>query len=283
METTSMIYPRTGKCVFEKNRTLVMGILNVTPDSFSDGGKYQTVSSAVAHAFVMDVDGADVLDIGAESTRPGSYPVPPEDQMRRLLPVIEAVRELSEIPISVDTTSARVAKAALDAGADMINDVSAMREDPQMAALMAERGVPMVLMHMQGLPSDMQKNPQYDDVVREVAAFLQERRAAALAAGIAPHQMMFDPGFGFGKTLAHNIEMMARLKELAGEMPLLVGVSRKAMIGTVLDLPVEERVEGSLALGVMAVMAGAKALRVHDVRETVRAVRMTEAVMQYKK
>ena len=281
MPPSAPVYPKSGKPVFADGRTLVMGILNVTPDSFSDGGRYGTVSAAVAHACEMDVEGADIIDLGAESTRPGSLPVPAEEQLRRILPVLEALRSLTDKPISIDTTSACVARKALDAGAAMINDISALRHDPAMAVLAAERGVPVVLMHMQGLPLDMQHHPAYTDVTAEVAAFLEERRAFAVRAGIRPEQVILDPGFGFGKTVEHNLELFAHLRSLARMGPLLVGVSRKSFIGATLDLPVDERLEGSLALATLATAAGARILRVHDVRETVRTVRMTEAVLRH--
>lgn len=273
--------PRTGTALGAQARLLVMGILNVTPDSFSDGGAYVETAAAVARAEAMVRTGADIIDIGGESSRPGSDPVPAATQCDRVLPCIEAIRRRSAVPISIDTTSATVAAAALDAGADMVNDISALREDPELAALIAARGCPVVLMHMQGTPKEMQKAPAYADVVGEVRGFLAARCAAAEAAGIAAHQIALDPGFGFGKTLAHNLTLLAELERLVAlGRPLLVGISRKSMIGALLDLPVTERLEGSLAAAVLAASGGARLFRVHDVAATVRALRVTEAVLE---
>ncbi|MFH0910869.1 MAG: dihydropteroate synthase [Planctomycetota bacterium] len=274
---------RNGWMLSPAEKALVMGILNVTPDSFADGGRYFDTPFAVAQALRMEAEGAAIIDIGGESTRPGSLPVPPEEQCRRVLPVIRALREQSGIPVSIDTTRRRVAEAALDAGADMVNDISALREEPDMAQLLAERGAPVILMHMQGTPREMQKNPRYADVVEEVKAFLAERRESAVAAGIRRDAIVLDPGFGFGKTAAHNLTLLANLSRIVAlGSPVLAGLSRKSTIGAVLDLPVEERLEGSLASAVLAVAEGARLVRAHDVRATVRAVRMAEAVVSHR-
>lgn len=257
----------------------VMGILNLTPDSFSDGGAYVDVEAAIDHGLKMAEAGAHLVDVGGESTRPGSQPVEATEQIRRVKPVIQELAGRLRAPMSVDTTSAAVAEAALDAGAAIVNDISALRADPRMADLLAERGCPVVIMHMKGTPRTMQTAPRYDDVVREVMGFLRERRDVALNAGLAPERIALDPGFGFGKTRDHNLRLLANMEsflELA--QPLLVGFSRKRTIGDVLDLPVEQRLEGSLAAAVAATLAGASIVRVHDVQPTVRAVRMAAAI-----
>jgi dihydropteroate synthase len=256
-----------------------MGILNLTPDSFSDGGAYVDVEAAIDHGLKMAEAGAHLVDVGGESTRPGSQPVEATEQIRRVKPVIQELAGRLRAPMSVDTTSAAVAEAALDAGAAIVNDISALRADPRMADLLAERGCPVVIMHMKGTPRTMQTAPRYDDVVREVMGFLRERRDVALNAGLAPERIALDPGFGFGKTRDHNLRLLANMEsflELA--QPLLVGFSRKRTIGDVLDLPVEQRLEGSLAAAVAATLAGASIVRVHDVQPTVRAVRMAAAI-----
>jgi len=254
---------------------VVMGILNVTPDSFSDGGKYVAVEAASRRASRMIEEGAAVIDVGPESSRPGAAAVVPQEQMRRAVPAIEAIRRHhTDVVISIDTTSAEVASAALRAGADLINDISALRGDPQMTALAAETGAPLILMHMLGTPSTMQQNPHYTDVVAEVRQFLAERVEFAVAAGVARSRIVIDPGIGFGKTAAHNCELMRRLDELATlGPPVLLGASRKSVVRGFVGSETTALVAGSLMCALAGAMAGAKILRVHDVRETVHLVR----------
>lgn len=263
-------------------RTLVMGVLNVTPDSFSDGGRFFTLSAAIAQAERMAKEGADILDIGGESTRPGSDPVSAEEELARILPVIEAVAARLPIPISVDTYKAAVARRAVEAGATMVNDISAMTFDPEMAPTLAALQVPVCLMHIQGNPKTMQQNPVYADVAAEVRDWLAGRVQAALQAGIAPENILLDPGFGFGKTAAHNLQLVRRLGELTAlGYPLLLGVSRKSTIGRVLGgLPVEDRLEGTAAAVAICIANGASVVRVHDVKAMTRVVRMTDALVR---
>ncbi len=263
-------------------RPRVMGVLNVTPDSFSDGGRYLEPRAALQHAQRMIDEGADLIDVGAESTRPGSAPVPAAEQWRRLEPVLRGLAAL-EVAVSVDTASADVARRALAAGADVINDVAALG-DPDMAKVVADAGAGLVLMHMRGTPATMQQNPRYDDVVAEVRAWLAGRAAAARAAGIEAERIALDPGIGFGKTLSHNLALIAGLPALrAAGHPLLVGLSRKRFIGVVLDTGIEGRLEGGLAAGAVAVYAGADILRTHDVQATVRAARMAAALRAHRR
>jgi dihydropteroate synthase len=256
----------------------IMGVINTTPDSFSDGGCFDTTEKAFAQAQRMIAAGADILDIGGESTRPESLPVELDEELARTIPLIEAVRGISDIPISIDSNKPAVMRAAVAAGASIINSVWALRlEDSLQVA--AELEVPVCLMHMQGTPETMQRNPEYADVVGEVMAFLQERIDAALAAGIARHNIIVDPGFGFGKTLQHNLLLLrslAKFRELG--VPVLVGMSRKGMIGAILEKPADKRLYGSLSVAVMAAMLGADILRVHDVAETVDALAMVKAL-----
>ncbi len=262
-------------------RALVMGVLNVTPDSFSDGGEFFEASTAIDHARAMVDQGADIIDVGGESTRPGSEAVPEAEQIRRTRPVIAALHQaLPHVPISIDARLRVVAEAALDAGAELINDVSALRDDAGLAALAAEREVPVVLMHMLGRPKTMQKNPSYDDVVVEVRAFLAERVEAAVAAGIDRGRIIVDPGIGFGKTTQHNLEIVRRWGEFERlGVPTLIGPSRKRFIGQVLGIDdPHERVIGTSAVVAAAVLAGARMVRVHDVREAAQVVRMCHAI-----
>lgn len=269
---------------FEK--PLIMGILNVTPDSFSDGGKYSTVKAAVTQAEKMLADGADIIDIGGESTRPGSEPVPASEQIRRVVPVIEAIKGLSSsLLISIDTTLAEVAEAAIGAGADLINDVSGGTGDAKMLTLAARLDVPIVLMHNQGTPKTMQDNPYYDDVVGEVVAVLRERVEAALAAGIKKERIIIDPGIGFGKRRQDNIDLLAHLDAFAGlGFPVLLGTSRKRFMGSLCH--VEEPAELVTATAVttaLGVMAGVKLFRVHDVKENRQAADVAWAIRQSRK
>ena len=256
-----------------------MGIVNVTPDSFSDGGRYLDADRAVARGEEMARDGADIIDIGGESTRPGAGSVSAREEMERVLPVIRGLRRNASIPISIDTAKAEVARAALEEGADLVNDISALRFDPAMASLVAAEKVPVVLMHMQGTPRTMQQNPAYEDVVAEVKGFLLGRVQFAIEAGVERERIIVDPGIGFGKNLDHNLALLRGLPALAAlGRPVLVGASRKTFIGKLLDAGPEERLEGSLAAAVAAVLAGANMIRVHDVKEACRAVRVADAL-----
>jgi len=257
-----------------------MGILNVTPDSFSDGGSYGGSEEAAARGAEMAAEGADVIDVGGESTRPGSRPVPEDEEIGRVVPVIRALRERTGALISVDTTKAAVAREALAAGADIVNDVSALRFDPGMAGLVAASGAPVVLMHMRGIPETMQSLPAYRDLFGEIADFLAGRVAAARAAGIAAEKIILDPGIGFGKTAEDNLDLIDGLAFLEPlDRPVLVGASRKAFIGRTLGLEPRERLEGSIAAGILSVARGAHILRVHDVRSTRRAADMADAIL----
>lgn len=261
-------------------RALVMGILNATPDSFSDGGRFADLNDAVEHARRMQADGADLLDIGGESTRPGSARVDGPEQIRRILPIIQAIRRESDIAISVDTTRSDVAHAAIDAGANILNDISAGREDEQMFRIAAARGLPLILMHMQGQPGTMQDEPKYGDVVAEVREFLASRANVAIAAGCARRLILLDPGIGFGKTIAHNLDLLRGLRTI-GDLGfrVLIGTSRKRFIGAVTGVEqAEDRVIGSCVSAAWAVTQGATIVRAHDVKETVQAVRMAQAI-----
>ncbi|TAK41046.1 MAG: dihydropteroate synthase [Betaproteobacteria bacterium] len=254
-----------------------MGVLNVTPDSFSDGGRFADREHAVARAHAMAEEGADIVDIGGESTRPGAAAVAEDEELRRVVPVIEALRGAA-FPLSVDTRRARVMREALAAGASMVNDVQALRAPGALDAVAAS-GCALCLMHMQGQPGTMQQAPHYTDVVGEVKAFLAGRIAACEQAGIARNRLVIDPGFGFGKTLAHNLELLRRLDELAAlGVPLLAGLSRKSMLGTILGRPQADRTAASLAAALLAAGRGAKILRVHDIRETRDALAVWQAL-----
>lgn len=258
---------------------LVMGIVNVTPDSFSDGGVHLREADAVAHALGMVADGAAIVDVGGESTRPGSDRVSESDEIARVIPVIEGIRRESDVVISVDTMKAPVAMAALAAGADIVNDVTALRFDEKMAGVAARARAAVVLMHMRGEPKTMQQEIRFDDVVEEVGAELAERRDAAIAAGIAPEAILVDPGLGFGKTFEHNLEILARAAELAEIAPLVIGASRKAFVGQLTGRAAGPgRMAGSLAAVAAAAAAGAAVVRVHDVRETVDFIKVWRAI-----
>ncbi len=265
-----------------RRKTWVMGILNATPDSFSDGGQWTTLDAAIAHAGQMLVDGADILDLGGESTRPGSSPISDAEQIDRVTPLIQQiVQAFPQAIVSIDTTRSAVAKSAIDAGAAMVNDISAGRDDPAMLPLVASRQVPIVLMHMKGTPATMQLDPTYNDVTAEVRAFLIERLAAATSAGIKPNQIILDPGIGFGKTTDHNLQLLRDLPNLVNiGRPLMVGASRKGFIGKITsEVDAASRQFGTAAITAWAVGHGALLLRVHDVAETVRTVRMIEAII----
>ena len=268
-----------GKTLTFGEHTHVMGILNVTPDSFSDGGHYLDANRAVAHAKAMVAEGATLIDIGGESSRPGAVPVPEEEELSRVVPVIRALAGAVDVPLSVDTYKACVARHALEAGAHLVNDITALHGDAEMAAVVAEMEAGVILMHIQGTPRTMQLAPHYDDVVNEIRQWLQARVQLAEASGIAPERIIADPGIGFGKTTAHNLEILKRLdafRELG--KPMLIGTSRKAFIGNVLDLPLDKRIEGTVATVCWAIAHGADIVRVHDVKAVSRAARMTDAL-----
>ena len=261
-------------------RTLVMGVINVTPDSFSDGGRFFGTQVAVKHGMRLVEEGADILDIGGESTRPGSDLVSLDEELGRVMPVVEELIGLTEVPISIDTTKTEVARRALDAGCAMVNEISAMRLEEDMLPLVVSRGVPFCLMHMQGMPKDMQVDPHYDDVIGEIAGFLRERAEVALEAGANPSNIIVDPGIGFGKTLEHNLEILRRLSELASlGYILMLGTSRKSFIGRILDLPEDDRIEGTAASVSLGIASGADIIRVHDVKEMVRVARVADAIV----
>ena len=257
----------------------VMGIVNVTPDSFSDGGKYASTESAVEHALQLIAEGADILDIGGESTRPGAEPVSLQDELRRVIPVIEALSAVTTVPLSIDTYKPEVMRAAIDAGADIVNDIRALQEDGALETV-ARSNAGVCLMHMQGTPQTMQVNPAYADVVAEVKQFLIGRADAALAHGIAQERILLDPGFGFGKSTAHNIALVQHLDSLAAlGFPLLVGLSRKSVLGKIAGGDEAQRLYAGLAASVISAMKGAKILRVHDVKATVDALKVVAAVI----
>ncbi|MBQ1784239.1 MAG: dihydropteroate synthase [Gammaproteobacteria bacterium] len=260
---------------------LVMGIVNVTPDSFSDGGQHATTARAIDHALQLVAEGAAMVDIGGESTRPGAQAVSEAEELARVVPVIAGIRARSDVIISVDTSKPAVMAAAVAAGAQLINDVWALRQ-PGALAVAAASGVAVCLMHMQGEPRTMQQAPEYADVVAEVATFLQQRVEACETAGIGRNRIVLDPGFGFGKNLSHNFRLLARLNELAGELPLLAGMSRKSMIGAVTGRDLQGRLAGSVAAAVLAAVQGARIIRVHDVAATVDALAVTMAMLKEK-
>ncbi|HUL77864.1 MAG TPA: dihydropteroate synthase [Vicinamibacteria bacterium] len=260
-------------------RTLVMGVLNVTPDSFSDGGRLAGADAAVAHGLRLFEEGADWVDVGGESTRPGATPVLEDEEKGRVVPVIEGLRRRGAGPLSVDTTKSTVARAALDAGADLVNDVSAFGYDPAMATLVAERGVPAVLMHLRGVFGEMHRAPAYRDVMGEVVGELSLALARAEAAGVPRERLLLDPGIGFSKDAGHSLETLRRLPEMAAlDRPILVGPSRKSFIGRVLDRPSDRRLMGTAAAVAACVLLGAHVVRVHDVAEMVDVVRFCDAL-----
>jgi dihydropteroate synthase len=261
-------------------RTLIMGIVNVTPDSFSDGGAFLDPAAAVEHGLRLAAEGADILDVGGESTRPGAAPVPLEEELRRVVPVVRGLAARCAVPVSVDTTKAAVARAALAEGAAIVNDVSALRFDPALGPVVAAAGAALVLMHMRGEPRTMQQGPRYDDLLGEVRAELAAALARAAAAGVDPARTIVDPGIGFGKSLAHNLELLERLGELEVlGRPVLVGPSRKSFIGGITGAPPAERVEGTIAACCLAAARGAHAVRVHDVAAVHRALTVADAIL----
>ena len=266
-----------------REETGIMGIINVTPDSFSDGGKYANVEAAVMRAKQMVADGADIIDIGGESSRPGAEPISANEECRRVVPVVQALAEQFQIPISVDTYKAEVAYEALSAGACVINDITALHGDPNMCQIVADAQAGVILMHMQGVPATMQKAPTYQNVVVEVHAWLTEVASQAVDRGIDSSRIMIDPGIGFGKTFDHNLEILHNLIQFRGiGYPLLVGVSRKKFIGQILDLPVHQREEGTAATVAWSIINGANVVRVHDVAKMKQVVQVIDAICRTK-
>jgi dihydropteroate synthase len=278
---TSALYPTRLPCgnrVLDLSRTHVMGILNITPDSFSDGGRFAQRDLALRHAEAMVNAGATLIDVGGESTRPGARTVSSVEELERVAPIVEAISRELDVIISVDTSTPAVIRETARLGAGLINDVRSLLRDGALDAAVAT-GLPVCLMHMRGEPTDMQNDPRYDDLLGEVSSFLRGRMDTCIAAGIAREHIILDPGYGFAKTLEHNLSLFKHMEDLhALGRPLLVGVSRKSMIGKVLDKPVDQRLHGALALAAMAMIKGARILRVHDVPETVDVVRMISAV-----
>jgi dihydropteroate synthase len=279
METASTTKYKFGTVEYDLTaRTHIIGILNVTPDSFSDGGHFYDPEDAVRHAMTMIEEGADFIDIGGESTRPGSDAIAVDEELRRVIPVIERLTKVSPVPISIDTYKSAVAAQALDAGAVIVNDISGLHFDASMVEVISDHGASVILMHIKGTPKTMQTDPQYDDVVDDICEYLQEGIMNAEGKGI--EQIMIDPGIGFGKTLSHNLEIIKRLREFQRlGYPVLVGLSRKSFIGKVLDLPVEERLEGTAAAVAASIMNGANVVRVHDVKAIKRVVQVVDAIV----
>jgi dihydropteroate synthase len=262
-------------------RGLIMGVLNVTPDSFSDGGNFFALEKAVEHGLKMAAEGANIIDVGGESTRPGAEPVAAEEELRRVIPVIKKLRAKIDIPISIDTSKAEVARAAINAGASIVNDVTGGRGDNEMLPLIAQTKSAFIIMHMQGTPQTMQIQPRYVDVVSEVADFFRQQYDRAIGCNIDPMAIAFDPGIGFGKTLDHNLELLAQLERLrANNRPFVVGVSRKSFLGKLANSPeMKDRLAPALALTALLRVRGADVFRVHDVKENVSALRVTEAIL----
>lgn len=269
-----------GTTVALGERTWIMGVLNVTPDSFYDGGRYLDPEAAVGHGLALIDEGADIIDVGGESSRPGADPIPADEEIRRIVPVVSALKARTKALCSIDTTKFEVARAALDAGADIINDISSASLDPRLLALAAERDAGFVLVHLKGLPKTMQVNPRYVDVLAEVKSFLAEKIDIAEAYGLPPENLVVDPGIGFGKRLEDNLALLRNLGAIAGlGRPVLVGVSRKSFIGKILNAPPEDRLEGTIAAAVMSLARGAHILRVHDVRAIRRAAVIADAIL----
>ncbi len=261
-------------------RTHIIGILNVTPDSFSNGGLYHLPDRAIRRGEEMVEEGADLIDVGGESTRPGSLPISIDEELRRVIPVVKELVKKLKVPISIDTYKAEVARRALDVGVHMVNDISGLRDKSNLAKVVAEFDGPVVIMHMQGTPGNMQDNPHYGSVVPEIISFLREAARRALLSGIKREKIIVDPGIGFGKRTKHNLEIIKNLREFRSlSLPILIGVSRKSLIGDVLGLPVEDRLEGTAAAVVCSIMGGAHILRVHDVMPMVRVARMVDAIL----
>ena len=273
---------KIGDRIFDLSRQgLIMGVLNVTPDSFFDGGEFFAAEKAIEHGLKMAADGADIVDVGGESTRPGAEPIAADEELRRVIPVIEKLRTKIDVPISIDTSKTEVALAAIQAGASIVNDVTGGRGDEGMLPLIAEAKSALIIMHMQGTPRTMQKQPRYDEVVSEVADFFRQQYACAIGCNIDPMAIAFDPGIGFGKTLDHNLELLAQLERLrAHDRPLVIGVSRKSFLGKLIESPdMDDRGAPAVALTALLRMRGADVFRVHDVKENVSALRVTEAIL----
>ncbi len=271
-----------------KNKTLdfsqrayIMGVLNLTPDSFFDGRRFLEPEAAVQHAFRMEAEGADIIDLGGESTRPGAQAVPLKEEFKRVLPVLKRLSGRLKVPISIDTYKSEVAERCIQCGAEMVNDISGLYFDPRMKEIVARHQVPVIVMHIKGTPRDMQKDPQYRDLIGEILSFFRESISQADAAGIPADKIIIDPGIGFGKSFAHNLDILKGLEsfKVLGK-PIMVGVSRKSFLGKILDLPVDERLEGSIAAALYAVLRGANIVRVHDVAATVKALRTVEAIQR---
>jgi dihydropteroate synthase len=271
-----------------KNKTLdfsqrayIMGVLNLTPDSFFDGRRFLEPEAAVQHAFQMEAEGADIIDLGGESTRPGAQAVPLKEEFRRVLPVLKRLSGRLKVPISIDTYKSEVAERCIQCGAEMVNDISGLYFDPRMKEIVARHQVPVIVMHIKGTPRDMQKDPQYRDLIGEILSFFRESISRADAAGVPADKIIIDPGIGFGKSFAHNLDILKGLEsfKVLGK-PIMVGASRKSFLGKILDLPVDERLEGSIAAALYAVLRGANIVRVHDVAATVRALRTVEAIQR---
>lgn len=273
---------KCGKLKMEfGKRTYIMGILNVTPDSFSDGGRFVKAEEAIDHAVRMEEEGADIIDIGGESTRPGAGGVSVEEELKRVIPVIEGLKGKIKIPISIDTTKSRVARKALEAGARLINDISGLHSDKKVGKVAADFGVPLILMHIKGKPRTMQKNPRYDDLMGEILQYISDGIRTAGEAGLPEEKVIIDPGIGFGKTVFQNLEILRRLREFKClGRPILVGTSRKSTIGKVLKLPSDDRIEGTAAAVAASIMNGADIVRVHDVRQMKRVSSMTDAIVR---
>jgi dihydropteroate synthase len=268
-----------GKELDLAGRTAVCGILNITPDSFSDGGRYAAADKAVDRALSMEDEGADLIDVGAESTRPGANPVSPEEEIKRLIPVVKELKSKLRIPLSIDTFKPETAREALLEGADIINDITGLREDNAMAELVARAGAGIVIMHMQGVPADMQNSPRYENAPLEVKSFLEKQAGKAVSAGIPAENIAVDPGIGFGKTTVHNLQLINSLDSLSLlGYPVFIGISRKSVIGDVLKLPVGERTEGTAALAACSILRGAGIIRVHEVACMKKIALMTDAV-----
>ncbi|HHF99134.1 dihydropteroate synthase [Candidatus Aerophobetes bacterium] len=273
----------SSKKIDLEKKVAVMGILNLTPDSFYDGGRYRTEKEILKRVEQMIEEGADIIDIGGESTRPGSDRVSVEEELRRTIPYLRKIRDLFDIPLSIDTYKAKVAKEAIEAGAEMVNDISGLRFDPEMAEVISSKNASVVLMHIKGTPKNMQDNPFYESLMDEIISYLRKSLEIALKAGIDFDRIVIDPGIGFGKTVEHNLFILKNLEELRIlRRPILIGVSRKSFIGKVLNLPVEERLFGSLAATSVAVMNGARIVRCHDVRETRQVIDLVDAILKSK-
>ena len=272
--------PRFNQWIREENpATLIMGILNVTPDSFSDGGMYYNATQAIEFALQMEEEGADIIDVGGESTRPGAKTVELQKECDRILPVIEGIRTKSDILISIDTYKSEVARKSIATGAGMVNDISGMTFDPNMVDVIKDSGLPVVIMHIKGTPENMQKNPYYEDLMQELTEYFEERKKFARAKGILDQQIILDPGIGFGKRLQDNFQLLRELKKIVDMgFPVLIGPSKKSFIGLTLDLPIDQRLEGTAAAVTTGILKGARIVRVHDVKEMKRVALITDSI-----